>query len=61
MKAIVVEQPGRPEALQRIVGLVEAGQYRLNLDRVFRMEKIVEAHHFMEAGHACGKLVVIVD
>lgn len=49
------------EALQRIVGLVEAGQYRLNLDRVFRMEEIVEAHHYMDAGHACGKLVVIVD
>jgi NADPH:quinone reductase-like Zn-dependent oxidoreductase len=49
------------EALQRIVGLVEAGHYRLNLDRVFRMEEIVDAHHYMDAGHACGKLVVIVD
>ena len=59
MKAIVVEQPGRPEVLQRIVGLAETGQYRLNLDRVFRMEEIVEAHHYMDAGHASGKLVVM--
>jgi NADPH:quinone reductase-like Zn-dependent oxidoreductase len=49
------------QALQRIVGLVEVGRYRLNLDRVFRMEEIVEAHHYMDAGHARGKLVVIVD
>ncbi len=52
---------GATEALQRVVGLAEAGQYRLNLDRVFRMEEIVEAHHYMDAGYARGKLVVIVD
>ena len=48
------------EALQRIVGLAESGQYRLNLDRVFRMEEIVEAHRYMDAGQAHGKLVVVV-
>ncbi len=49
------------EALQRVVGLAEAGHYRLNLDRVFRMEEIVEAHRSMDAGTAHGKLVVKVD
>ena len=49
------------EALQRIVGLAEAGQCRINLDRVFRIEEIVAAHRYMDAGHARGKLVVIVD
>ena len=49
------------DALQRVVKLSEEGKYRLNLDRVFRMEEIVEAHHYMDAGHARGKLVVIVD
>jgi len=49
------------EALQHVVGLVEAGQYRLNLHKVFRMEEIVDAHRLMDAGKAHGKLVVIVD
>ncbi|MCZ6725564.1 MAG: zinc-binding dehydrogenase, partial [Thaumarchaeota archaeon] len=49
------------EALQRAVGLAEAGHYRLNLDRVFRMEEIVEAHQIMDASTAHGKLVIVVD
>jgi len=49
------------EALQSVVSLVEAGQYRLNLHKVFRMEEIVEAHRLMDAGNAHGKLVVIVE
>jgi NADPH:quinone reductase-like Zn-dependent oxidoreductase len=52
---------GVTEALQRIVVRVEDGRYRLNLDRVFRMEEIVEAHRLMDAGQACGRLVVVVD
>jgi len=49
------------EALQSVVSLVEARQYRLNLHKVFRMEEIVEAHRLMDAGNAHGKLVVIVE
>ncbi len=48
-------------ALQRIVHDIEAGRLPLNLDRVFRFEEIVEAHRYMEANRAVGKLVVTVD
>ena len=44
--------------LQEIVKRVEAGRYRLNIDRVFEMEEIVEAHTIMEESRAQGKLVV---
>lgn len=47
-------------ALQTIVERVEAGRYRINIDRVFKMEEIVEAHHIMDAGRASGKLVVVI-
>ena len=48
-------------ALQQIVRAVEAGRLRVNLDRVFRFDDIVEAHRYMEENRAAGKLVVTVD
>lgn len=50
---------GRTAVLQRIVGEVEAGVYRPNVDRVFGLAEIAEAHRYMEADRASGKLVVI--
>jgi NADPH:quinone reductase-like Zn-dependent oxidoreductase len=49
------------DALQRIVDGVASGIYRPNLDRVFRMDQIVEAHRYMEENRARGKLVVVTD
>lgn len=48
-------------ALQEIVDGVAAGRYRVNLQRTFRLEEIVEAHRFMEESRGSGKLVVVVD
>jgi NADPH:quinone reductase-like Zn-dependent oxidoreductase len=45
--------------LQRVVDEVEAGVYRPNLDRVFGLDDIVAAHHYMENNQATGKLVVM--
>jgi NADPH:quinone reductase-like Zn-dependent oxidoreductase len=45
--------------LQRVIHEVEAGVYRPNIDRVFRLDSIVDAHRFMENNQASGKLVVI--
>jgi NADPH:quinone reductase-like Zn-dependent oxidoreductase len=44
--------------LQRVIGEVEAGAYRPNVDRVFALDEIVEAHRHMESDAATGKLVV---
>ena len=57
----VVNATNSGETLQMIVDRVEQGRYRLNLDRVFPFEEIVEAHRVMEESRAQGKLVVVVD
>jgi len=49
------------QALQQIVDSVAAGRYRVNIDRVFHFNDIVEAHRYMEENRAKGKLVVVVD
>jgi NADPH:quinone reductase-like Zn-dependent oxidoreductase len=45
--------------LQRVVREVEAGVYRLSVDRVFGRDGIVAAHRYMENDQATGKLVVV--
>ncbi|MCR9142869.1 MAG: zinc-binding alcohol dehydrogenase family protein [bacterium] len=47
--------------LQEIVTAVERGELHVNTDRVFEFEEIVEAHIYMEANRATGKLVVRVS
>jgi NADPH:quinone reductase-like Zn-dependent oxidoreductase len=53
------DMKGRTDVLQRIVGEVEAGVHRPNVDRVFGLNEIVDAHRYMEADRASGKLVVV--
>jgi NADPH:quinone reductase-like Zn-dependent oxidoreductase len=48
-------------ALQGIVDGVTSGRYRVNPQRRFRFDEIVEAHRLMEENRASGKLVVVVD
>ncbi|MFI9504736.1 zinc-binding dehydrogenase [Nocardia sp. NPDC052566] len=45
--------------LQRVVHEVETGVYRPNLDRIFGLDDIAAAHHYMENNRAAGKLVVV--
>jgi NADPH:quinone reductase-like Zn-dependent oxidoreductase len=44
--------------LQEFLDAVAAGQAVVPIDRVYDFDEIVEAHRFMEGGHAAGKLVV---
>jgi NADPH:quinone reductase-like Zn-dependent oxidoreductase len=46
--------------LQKVLDAASDGHYRVNLDRVFRLDEIVEAHRYMEANQATGKIVVKV-
>ena len=48
-------------ALQHIVDGVARGEYLPNLDRVFRLDEIVEAHRYMEQNRAVGKVVGLID
>ena len=50
---------GNSAVLQQIVREVEAGTYHPNIHRVFPLEEVVAAHHYMEANHSTGKLVLL--
>jgi NADPH:quinone reductase-like Zn-dependent oxidoreductase len=47
--------------LERIADDIAAGRYGANIDRVFALDDIVEAHEYMEQSRATGKLVVLTD
>ena len=48
----------KKESLQEFIDAVEAGAIKLNIDSVFEIDQIVEAHTYMENNQAKGKLVV---
>ncbi|MET7277943.1 zinc-binding dehydrogenase [Kribbella sp. NPDC005582] len=50
---------GNVAALQQIVGQVEAGAYRPNLDRTFGLGELADAHAYLESDQATGKVVVL--
>jgi NADPH:quinone reductase-like Zn-dependent oxidoreductase len=45
--------------LQEIVDLVQEGRVHANLDRTFALDEIAQAHAYMEANRATGKVVGI--
>lgn len=48
------------ELLQDFIDEVEGGTIRLNIDRIFNLDQVAEAHQYMEDNKAKGKLVVVV-
>jgi NADPH:quinone reductase-like Zn-dependent oxidoreductase len=50
---------GSTAVLQRVVEEVEAGTYRPNVDRVFALADVDDAHRYMESDQATGKLVLL--
>lgn len=47
--------------LQKIVDAAAAGEMKLNLDKVFKIQDAGDAHAYMEANSAAGKVVCVVD
>jgi NADPH:quinone reductase len=47
--------------LQKFIKLVEMGEVKIKVDKVFQMSQITEAHQYMEDNKASGKLVVKLD
>ncbi len=46
------------DLLQDFIQVIEDGNIKLNIDKIFALNQIVEAHQYMEGNHAKGKLVV---
>jgi NADPH:quinone reductase-like Zn-dependent oxidoreductase len=53
----VINRESYGSIMREIVRAVEEGRYRPNLDRTFALDDIAEAHAYMEANRAVGKVV----
>jgi NADPH:quinone reductase-like Zn-dependent oxidoreductase len=58
---IVLDRAMRERAQQWIIERIESGSFAPVIDRVFTLDEIVQAHAYMDANQANGKLIVKVS
>jgi NADPH:quinone reductase-like Zn-dependent oxidoreductase len=49
------------EVERHVWPLIEAGKFRANIFKVFRLDEAVEAHRLMESSRHIGKIVLLVE
>jgi NADPH:quinone reductase-like Zn-dependent oxidoreductase len=59
-KVICALSSEKPEDLEYIKGLIEAGQYKVIVDKRYRMDQAAEAHRYAEAGQKHGSVIIAV-
>ena len=50
---------GNTAALQHVVNQVESGAYQPTIDRIFPLDDLAAAHHFLETNQATGKVIMV--
>ncbi|MFN0147891.1 MAG: NAD(P)-dependent alcohol dehydrogenase [Dehalococcoidia bacterium] len=60
-RRVIFPLPRRdPEAIKYLQGLIESGEFRPVVDRVYPLDEIAEAYRYAETGQKVGNIVVAV-